>query len=334
MRTETTAKAGAAVAALLVTVGGRVAGQDADHPRKAKLEFRVLASWAGGDTHEIGTFGSAHLEEGGSTSGSMEVGTSPADDGMRCRSEVLMSPVLARTPAGPLPLWDVEGKVLRAKMDDIQIEYAWKRRAAGGPGAPPEAAYRGTTHLTEGGRALLDFVPAFEASSGCWHNLALELSASIPEDPRFAARRIAYDLWLDSQGHESRLTRRLQLIGKQGERVAFDYGTLRSKLPVAPPAGKDAYMMETTVTGSVRSRVQPDGSIELLLTATRGAHPTDGAWFRGAYGSKRVSAAPGETLRLELPAPNQVDDRANEPDTFRALAEQHIALVLTPTILD
>jgi len=54
------------------------------------------------------------------------------------------------------------------------------------------------------------------------------------------------------------LTRRLQLIGKQGERVAFDYGILRSKLTVPPPFGKEAYVMETTVTGSVRSRVQPE----------------------------------------------------------------------------
>ena len=92
--------------------------------------------------------------------------------------------------------------------------------------------------------------------------------------------------------------------------------------------------METTVTGSVRSRVQPDGSIEILLAANRGAHPSDGAWFRGAYGSKKVRAVPGETLRLELPAPNPVGDHDDEPDTFRALAEQHVALVLTPTVVD
>jgi hypothetical protein len=46
---------------------------------------------------------------------------------------------------------------------------------------------------------------------------------------------------------------------------------------------------------------------------------------------------PGETLKLELPPPNPVDPHdphVNEPDTFRALAEQHVALVLTPTIVD
>jgi len=52
----------------------------------------------------------------------------------------------------------------------------------------------------------------------------------MPEDAAFKDRRIGYDLWLGSEGHGSRLTRRLQLIGKQGEKVAFDYGTFRSKL--------------------------------------------------------------------------------------------------------
>jgi hypothetical protein len=159
-------------------------------------------------------------------------------------------------PSGPLPLWQVEGKVRRAGMDDIQVEYAWRRRTGAGVGSAPEVAYRGSAHLSEGGRALLDFVPAFEASSGCWQNLALELSASIPENPAFKDRRIGYDLWLVSDDHGKRLTRRLQLIGKQGEKVAFDYGILRSRLPVSPPPGKEAYVMETTVTGSVRSRLQ------------------------------------------------------------------------------
>jgi hypothetical protein len=266
--------------------------------------------------------------------GSMQIGTSPADDGSPCHSDVNMSIFPPRAPNGLLPLWQVEGKVRRAGMDDIQVEYAWKRLTGAGVGSAPDAAYRGNAHLSEGGRALLDFAPAFEASSGCWQNLALELSASIPEDPAFKDRRIAYDLWLVSEDHGSRLTRRLQLIGKQGEKVSFDYGIVRSKLPVSPPPGKEAYVMETTVTGSVRSRVQPDGSIEILLAANRGAHPSDGGWFRGAHGSKRVRAVPGETLRLELPAPNPVGDHDDEPDTFRALAEQHVALVLTPTILD
>jgi hypothetical protein len=327
-------RGGVAIVALMATAAGHLAGDEAAPAREAKLEFRVVATWAGGETHEIGTFGSGPLKEGGAMTGSMQVSTSPADDGSRCQSNVQMAPFPANTPGGPLPMWMVEGKVRRAAMDDIQVEYAWKRRAPAGAGSQPDAAYRGNAHLTEGGRVLLDFVPAFEASSGCWHNLALELSASIPEDPAFKQQRISYDLWLVSEGRGNRLTRRLQLIGKQGEKVAFDYGTFRSTLPVAPPPGKDAYVMEMTVTGSVRSRIRPDGSIEILLTASRGAHPNEGSWYSEAHGSKSVRAVPGETLKLELPPPNPVDPHANEPDTFKALAEQHVALILTPTLVE
>jgi hypothetical protein len=334
MKVHVAASSAAALAALMATAGGRVAGDDLVLARKAKLEFRVLASWTGGETHEIGTFGSGPLEEGGSMTGSMQVGTSPAEDGSPCQSDVNMSVFPPKAPIGLLPLWQVEGTVRRAGMDDIQVDYAWRRRTASGLGSAPDAAYRGSAHLSEGGRALLDFVPAFEASSGCFRNLALELSASIPEDSAFKDRRIGYDLWLVSEDRGRRVSRRLQLIGRQGEKVAFDYGILRSKLPVSPPRGKEAYVMETTVSGSVLSRVQPDGSIELLLAAHRGAHPSDGGWFRGAHGTKKVRAMPGETLRLELPAPNPVGDHDNEPDTFKALAEQHVALILTPTLVD
>ena len=41
----------------------------------------------------------------------------------------------------------------------------------------------------------------------------------------------------------------------------------------------------------------------------------------------------GETLRLELPPPKPID-RVDEPATFGFLAEQHVALVLTPTLME
>jgi hypothetical protein len=219
-------------------------------------------------------------------------------------------------------------------MDDIKVAFAWKRRSAGGTGSSPEASDQGEATLSEGGRVLLDFVPVLEASSGCYRNVALELSASIPEDPAFKDRRIGYDLWLVSEDHGKRLTRRLQLIGKQGESVAFDYGMFHSKLPVVPRPYKGSDLLETTVSGSIRSRIQPDGSIEVLLAAHREARPSDGAWATAAHGSKRVRAVAGETLRLELPPPPKVIDHVDEPATFSFLAEQHIALILTPTFVD
>ena len=91
--------------------------------------------------------------------------------------------------------------------------------------------------------------------------------------------------------------------------------------------------VQTCALPIFRSRIQPDGSIEILLAAERGAHPSDGHWFGGAYGSKKVRATPGETLRLELPPPAPVAG-VDEPDTFKALAEQRVALILTPTLME
>jgi hypothetical protein len=325
------ARAGALLAVLAATASSRAIGQHAPAPLKAMVGFRVVATLAGEETHSIGEFRIA-LAEGGSTTANIRMKLSPAPDGSPCGSDVNSGIGPATVRDGPLPLWQVEGDVRRVGMDDIRVEYAWKRWSKASVGSPPDASYRGEAHLSEGGRALLDFVPTFEESSGCWHNVALELSGSIQEDPAFKDRRIGYDLWLVSEDHGQRLTRRLQLIGKQGENVAFDYGAFRSKLPVPRP-GKRTNEMEMTVTGSVRSRIQPDGSLEVLLAASREAAPSDRAWATYAHGSKRVRAKAGETLRLELPPP-RVIDRVDELETFKALAEQHVALILTSTLVD
>jgi hypothetical protein len=313
--------------ALMATAGGRVAGDEAALARRAKLEFRVVATWSKGATHPIGSFG-GELAEGGSTSSNMQVRMDTRADTSPCQSSVTGSVSPPAAPDGPLPLWQAEATLRRAEMDDIQVDYAWRRRSPA-----EDTTHRGSVRLSEDGHALLDFVPAFAASSGCWENVALELSASLPEDSAFKDRRIAYDLWLVSEGHGNRLTRRLQLMAKQGQKVEFDYGAFRSKQPDGSRPDERASVMEMTTTGSIRGRIQSDGSIEILLAANRGAHPREGHWYAEAHGSKKVSAIPGETLRLELPPP-ALPASVDEPDTLKALAEQHVALILTPTLVD
>jgi hypothetical protein len=199
-----------------------------------------------------------------------------------------------------------------------------------------EAEDKGEAVVKEMWPVLLDAVPAVDASSGCYRNLALVLVAKQPEDPALRERRIGYDLWLVVDSPATRWTRRLQMIGRQGQGVEFDYGTFRSQitgvtLPRSPYPYSDT--IETTVTGSVRGRIQRDGSIELRLTAHRAARPSDGRWSKIENGEKRVRAAAGETLRLELPPPAAWAG-ARDPETFKALAAERVAIVLTPTPLD
>jgi hypothetical protein len=281
------------------------------------------------------------LEEGASTDVvTMKTKLLPAPEAWRpalgappwpCKSVIGIQMGPSDAPDGPLPLWQVEAVVRRAQMDHIRVGYSWKRLTAGR--SPAAFADQGEATLSEGGRVLLDFVTVPTEAAPCYRNFALELAASIPEDPVFQDRRIGYDLWLVSEDHGKRLTRRLQLIGKQGENVGFDYGTFRSQLPVAPRPDKGSDLMEMTVSGGIRSRIQPDGSIELSLVAFRTAHPSDHHWGRAASGQKQVRATPGETLRLELPPPAPFAG-VNEPDTFRAIAEQRVALILTPTLVE
>jgi hypothetical protein len=199
-----------------------------------------------------------------------------------------------------------------------------------------DAEDKGEAVLKEMWPVLLDAVPSVDSSSGCYRNVALALVASQPEDPALRERRIGYDLWLVADSPATHWTRRLQLIGRQGQSVEFDYGMFRSRLagvrlPQSPYPHSDT--IETTVTGSVRGRIQRDGSIELRLSAHRAARPSDGRWSKIEQGEKRVRAGAGETLRLELPPPAGWEG-AHDPETFKALAEDRLALVLTPTPIE
>lgn len=326
------ARGAAVVAALTTMVASHVTGEDATTAHRAAVEFRMVATAEGAGTHSAGSFISQPLEEGASTAASMQVTLLPASEGLPCRSNVSMSPGLSAVAHGKFPFWQVDAVVRRVEMDRIALSYTWKRRSSSA-GALVEG--NGEATVSEDGRVLLDYVPVWETSSGCYRNLALEMSASIPEDAAFKDRRIGYDLWLVREGAGGRQTRRLQLMGKHGERVEFDYGLFGSKLRRAlrerpAPAGGTVEMM---VAGSVRSRIQADGSIDLLLVARRTARPSDGGWATEAHGEKRVHATAGETLRLELPPPAHFEG-ANDPETFKAIAEESVALVLTPTLME
>ena len=106
MRTMGRAKAGAGLAALVAVAAGQATSDDVPVRPKATLEFRVVATWAGGETHPIGSFGTGPLEGAESATASMQVKPVEGGGGSPCRnSNVVMAPGPAKTPDGPLPLW-------------------------------------------------------------------------------------------------------------------------------------------------------------------------------------------------------------------------------------
>ena len=97
----------------------------------------------------------------------------------------------------------------------------------------------------------------------CYSNLALELKASVAEDPALAPRRIAYDLWLVDEGPGAPSTnQRWQMAGKQGEARDFEFEPLHRAIPTAGSGTDTPGRLDTRVFGQVRGRVQNDGSLE------------------------------------------------------------------------
>jgi hypothetical protein len=236
----------------------------------------------------------------------------------------------------PFFTWDVNGTIWRAETDKIEVEYAWERRTRLGSEQKPRSD-RDHVTLREDDRVLLDFVPvpSAEFPASCYRHVALELGVSIRAEPELADRRIAYDLWLVSEEHGKRVTRRSQLVGRQGEKLLFDYGTLRSKLEGVTLAEGGSHIVETVVRGRIRGRVQSDGTIEVALLAEREVRPSDGGWATGARGEKVVRVAAGETVKLELPPPSSVGERVKDAAaTLQAIGQHQIALVLTATPME
>jgi hypothetical protein len=304
---------------VLSATNGHLAGQESP-TSLANVKFAVIASPARFASYPTGAF-SQPLSEGESLRANLQVNLANATAGGPCTSGVTVS--FSGQPYGRFPFWQVEATVRHVEMDEIALAYSWRRRVA--EGESPVAAREGSGEvvLTEGSRVLLDYVTVQDATADCFRNVALELSADMAEDPTFADRRIGYDVWLVRQRGDGSSTRRLQLMGRQGERIEFDYGALRSP------------RTHITVSGSVRGRVQADGTLELFLTAERHGGPPDNTWATVAHGQKRIVVTPGEILRLELPAPRPEDGISrSDPETFAALAADKLALVVTPTLIE
>jgi hypothetical protein len=307
-------------------------GKDAPTAREGVLDFRVLATRKGMPTGQIGGI-TMTLKEGQPMAPFLVALSLTSNQTPCLGTGVLVTPSL-RNPfedeKPPILTWVVSGTVRRASTDQIVAAYEWKRTMLGPDGAPRSESVSDEVTLKEDGRVLLDLIPAVaQDPSGCLRNLALELGARIPEESAPPARHLAYDLWLVSRGAGPATTRRLQLIGKQGARVDFDFGPLVSGAPAGIPE-RSTGRFETTVTGQVRGRLQPDGSLEIALFAQRGLSYEHGTV--AAHGEKVFRAATGEAVRLELPPPD-TGPLTRDPAVLAAGAWPEIALVMKAAVL-
>jgi hypothetical protein len=314
---------------LLLTAEAPKAAQDALSREKAQVVLRVLGTWPAAATTPIGET-RADLSDGEPYTTTIGTRTSGPPT---CGSNVMFSFGSLRA-SDYLHVWEAHLELRQATLESIQIVVDWKRLVAGPDGATRVAGgdHREIT-LREGDRHLLDFVEA----SPCLKSVALELSASIGEDTDLAGRRIGYDMWLVSEKDGQRTTRRWQVSGKQGEKVDFDFGPVRTRLDGIHLTNGESDVFETTVNGHIRGRLRDDG-LEVALMANRDTGPSDRHWMAGGYGEKVVRVASGETIQLDLPAPKEIPRPpvANTPEgqthgdeILRSLARQRVSLILT-----
>jgi len=184
--------------------------------------------------------------------------------------------------------------------------------------------------LGEGDRVLLDFLPT--PSSTCMRNAALELTARVKEDPALTARQIAYDLWLVHETNGQKTTERAQFTARHGEKASFAFPAQR--LAVASSRSAHASGLRVTVSGYLRGRIRPDGTIQLALGTSRGLSylqagaPEEEGDQATESGEKAVNLEPGEAIRVDLPgAPRGVDQVQHQ--MAAGLAGHSFALILT-----
>jgi hypothetical protein len=207
---------------------------------------------------------------------------------------------------GPSPqaryVWQVEAEPVSVDDETIVVAVDWKRsdQTADG-GREVRAGGRRTITLKSGERHVLDFVSAPpNARSGC-ASLMVQVEASLADDPAFAGASLGYDVWLVNQDAAGReMTRHLQTIAGQNETVPLRFLPLGWASDGSAPADPWSPGVSLSITGTVRGRLQPDGRIQMVVSASRNVK-SGAAEGETGWGEKRFTVRPGEIVRIEVP---------------------------------
>jgi len=242
-------------------------------------------------------------------------------------------------------VWRVSYRMLPSDSGLSNVELTWEHLHAHTPGVLEHVA--GDTHavgLKEGEHHVLDYLGAGEPGVGeCgYRNVYVAVTAKPVEDPALADAMLAYDLWWQHSDLDgSKRNSRFQATGRQGRKLDLSF----SALPLSSGEGDargvelNGFQASLLISGSIRGRVRPDGSVEVSLDARRDLH-TDlagkqaGSSSCGA-GDKTISLRPGEPVSIVLPKPacRFIDD--GQPgfsiDLAKLYADREDSLVLTVT---
>ena len=234
--------------------------------------------------------------------------------------------------------WSVNATLVSAQIDQIAVDVAVERQ----DGQPLRITKREVRHLvlSEGAPHVLDFVEAGDDTAGRCDakNTVLQVSAAIVERETLVREVLDYDLWFthaDASGRTT--TRHAAVTGLQGQAVPFTFRPVRWPLQTLMPSAAADLSIEEDVSGTIRGRVQPDGTIDAAFTTTRALLHTypNGGWgsVGGESGRKSFSAHSGEVVKLEMPPlSGSAGLRSRDGSTMRAnygeLFANHAASVI------
>jgi len=203
--------------------------------------------------------------------------------------------------------WIVTATLISAQIDKVAVDVDVERQ----DGQPPRVTPRATRHLvlSEGAPHVLDFVEADDEDlrSCATQNIVLQISAAIVERDALAREVLDYDLWFTHTDANGRtVTRHASVTGFQGQAIPFTFRPVRWPVQMLAPSAAADLSIEEDVSGTIRGRVRPDGTIDAAFTAKRSLGHTYPGGSMGSVGNesgrKSFSAHNREVVKLEMPA--------------------------------
>jgi hypothetical protein len=203
-------------------------------------------------------------------------------------------------------VWQIRMSPTKSDADGVTFDLEWARYQADG-GGRAAAEGKSTLTLKEGDRQPIDFVRGATGASCRDESAIVEVGTGYREPRALAPSILQYEMWLKQQNANGEtIVRRFSAMGAQGSDVDFAFVPLRFAVALPAP-DRRAYDVVTTVRGTLKGRLMPNGRIALTVDTTRrvgvGARGAAVSGSSGNTGRKTLDVAPDEPIEIELPAP-------------------------------
>lgn len=265
----------------------------------ALLKIVSLGTRAGMSTGAPSASFTSQLHVGESGTGSLVAGS--PDEGDLGAQWGGMSGAANPDEQKALHLWRATLQATKIADEEITFVVDWQRFDANAGRYDVKAGDRRTITLKDGERQALDFVSSSAARPGETSSVLVQVEASIVDPAPLASTTLGYDLWLvDQEPNGQQVTRHMEMAGRQREAIDFRFvpiGWLSDGSPVADGGHPDLLV---EVSGTIKGRLQADGSVLVAVTPSRNVRVGAASGSTG-YREKVLTAKPGETVRMDIP---------------------------------